>query len=83
MNEAKKNKFAESLGITSETKAVLDIGSDHNYLCTCETCRKWWQEMGPDGITYGPFKAEQIEDGTKLGDVCKSIRLQNLADGNY
>ena len=83
MNAPMKIFLAKALGIDEETKDVLDYGSDHDYKCHCSTCRKWWQNMGPDGIAYGPFTIEEIEDDSKLGQVCKAMRLENLKQGNF
>lgn len=73
-----KDKLANALGISKEDRDILDVGSDHHFLCTCETCRQWWLCVGPEdnpGSPYGPFSIEQIEDGTLKGDECKKARL--------
>jgi len=33
------------------------LATEHNYYCTCDRCRHWWIQMGPDpddGL-FGPF----------------------------
>ena len=43
--------------MTNNNLAALQIGSDHAYSCTCNTCADWWRMMGPDPDSnrYGPF----------------------------
>lgn len=78
MNQDFKDAMAKALGIDPEIQNILDSGSNHPYGCTCETCRLWWQKMGPEDYDrpYGNFTIEQIEDGTPDGDNCLRIRLQ-------
>ena len=77
-------KFIESFtkGIPSAERDVLATGSSHPGSCRCETCRQWWQLMGPsdDDCPYGPFKAEEIEDDSVEGQRAKRVRLMLEAD---
>lgn len=64
--EQVKRKLGAAL--PPETVKVLDEGSEHRYSCRCETCRRWWKEVGPeigsDGEpSYGPFTEEEIKNG--------------------
>lgn len=38
------------------------LASDHDYLCRCGLCEKWWQQVGPDPDTgrCGPWTMEQL-----------------------
>lgn len=60
MNEHQEQAIADILGIDTETKAVLDAGSDHVFSCRCEVCRRWWAAMGPEDGSYGPFTEQEV-----------------------
>lgn len=55
-----RNELAKMLGITPNEQRILDAGSNHPYSCRCETCRQWWQQMGDDDGSYGPFTKEEV-----------------------
>ena len=72
-----RDKLAKALGIDKETQNILDAGGSHGLSCRCETCRRWWQEMGPEDDPrrpYGPFAIDEIEDDTSVGRKCRQIR---------
>lgn len=51
--------IAEAGGISYDFIAA----SEHPYRCTCDSCRSWWLDMGPDEdnrgrLTFGPFGDE-------------------------
>ena len=78
-----KDKLAKALGLDKETQNTLDAGNAHPVHCTCETCKRWWQAMGPEDDPrgpYGPFTIEEIEDDTPDGQRCKRIRKEFLKD---
>lgn len=61
MNPEEQVRLAEALGVTPGEREVLDAGSSHKSNCRCETCRRWWELVGPDEDgNYGPFSAEEI-----------------------
>lgn len=62
MNQDQKNELARQLGIDPATQFILDEGSNHQYDCKCDTCKAWWQKMGPnpDTLDFGPFTLEEI-----------------------
>lgn len=59
-------KLARRLDLTFEERRVILVASLHPQKCTCATCRRWWQMLGPDPTTgnYGPFSAEEINGKT-------------------
>lgn len=71
MDQPFKDKPAEQLGIPKDVQDTLDVGSDHPFMCKCETCRQWWIAMGPYNFEdadkpgfiphYGPFTQGEIE----------------------
>lgn len=76
-----KDKLAKILGIPKETQNILDAGSSHKPSCRCETCRRWWQKMGPEDDPrgpYGPFTIEEIEDNTPDGRKCFKLRQEHF-----
>jgi hypothetical protein len=77
MDQSIKDKLAIALSISPDVQEILDKGSEHHYRCRCETCRKWWQSLGPESREnpYGPFEINEIEDGTPDGNACRSTRF--------
>lgn len=77
MNQNQKDNLAEALGIDRETQSALDSGSNHDYRCTCDTCLRWWVEMGPDGMepgNYGPFTRDQVvTEAVRLGKPTEDL----------
>jgi len=34
--------------INKEQQARLDEASCHDYYCTCDLCKEWWEVLGPE-----------------------------------
>lgn len=48
--------FLDAFASNTEISPDFVESSDHPYSCTCDKCREWWREMGPeDDGTFGPF----------------------------
>jgi len=80
-----KDKLAKALGIDKETQNILDAGNKHDLSCRCDTCKRWWQAMGPEDDPrrpYEPFTIEEIEDNTPTGQKCRLQREELFKDSN-
>lgn len=54
----KKDQILYNLGLRDEIKDV-DV---HDVNCTCDACKLWWVNLGPDEDGgYGPF-GDDIDD---------------------
>lgn len=50
-----RDVLAETLRKDGIDPNVLDVGSNHPYSCTCETCWNWWKQMGLGDEEDAPF----------------------------
>jgi hypothetical protein len=46
------------------------LATNHPYDCTCDRCRHWWIQMGPeDGGAFGPFGDDLWSEFAEALDV--------------